>query len=52
MKDLKAARARKAGQSYIHPDPVSDIILPELGMGACKFSNVYFKVLIVVNLYS
>ncbi|XP_076118214.1 uncharacterized protein LOC143085631 isoform X2 [Mytilus galloprovincialis] len=30
MKDLKAARARKAGQSYIHPDPVSDIILPEL----------------------
>ncbi|XP_063412960.1 uncharacterized protein LOC134695604 isoform X5 [Mytilus trossulus] len=30
MKDLKAARARKSGQSYIHPDPVSDIILPEL----------------------
>lgn len=44
MKELKAAKARKSGQSYIRPDPVTDIFLPELGMGACMFFiSVFFN---------
>ena len=37
MKELKAAKPRKSGQSYIRPDPFSDIILPELGNCAGRF---------------
>ena len=44
MKELKAAKARKSGQSYIRLDPVTDIFLPELGMGACMFFILVFLI--------
>ena len=40
MKELKSPKARKSGQSNLRPDPISDIMLPELGVGAGEYVKV------------